>query len=213
MNGGPRDKFKPQFATITEFYEYESPGSINKRAGLSPRNESSVVFDTPRDSSPVSLYRFKEPSLIGQSSREAPRPQRQVNDLLCTPSVFRGKQLLGPLSTNLMNQSPSEFGDMTHRPPGSVVSRSSFKKPTNQIGSTQAQSRSISKFFLEPQSVNQRSTIRRPRVFAERLQGLKGLGDAKKLQEAEINIVKDLVLKGGGDLKSKFKMLDRVGFP
>lgn len=55
-----------------------------------------------------------------------------------------------------------------------------------------------------------RKSVRRPRVFAEHLEGLKAVGDSKKLHEAEVNIVQKLVINGGYDLREKMKMLDSV---
>lgn len=55
-----------------------------------------------------------------------------------------------------------------------------------------------------------RKSVRRPRVFAEHLEGLKAVGDSKQLQAAEVDIVNRLVINGGYDLKEKVKMLDTV---
>lgn len=185
------------------------PSSKDKK-GFS-KVESGSDVNTVQNSTPK-VYIFKEPSIENLFNKVPEKPNKQVNELLCTPSAFRGKSRNHLPSPNPGGRSTSEFGEMTQWNMDSGMSRNTLRKPTSQMGSTFTNlSKPQSRFNIEPQSVHRRDS-RRPRVFAERLEGLKGLVDQKKLQEAECNIVRDLVLKKGGDLKSKFKMLDRVDF-
>lgn len=203
------DNSKMKITTIAEFNEYDIQSNNESRRAKPTSKIPSISEMRSAEGGSINPYRIKEPSMSNNSIKELSKPQKQVSDLFCTPSEFRGKSRGVQPSANPGLFTHSDFGDMTQRLQGSSLSRNTARKPTSQMASGIFLGRVGSRNNLEPQSVH-RGDSRRPRVFAERLEGLKGLVDTKKLQEAESIIVKELVLKGGGDLKSKFKMLDKV---
>lgn len=203
------DNSKIKITTIAEFNEYDIQSNNESRRAKPTSKVPSISEMRSAEGGSINPYRIKEPSISNTSIKQLSIPQKQVSNLLCTPLEFRGKSRGVQSSANPGLFTPSDFGDMTQKLQGSSLSRNTMRKPTSQIGSGIFLNRVGSRNNLEPESFHRRDS-RRPHVFAERLEGLKGLVDTKKLQEAESNIVKEIVLKGGGDLKSKYKMLDKV---
>lgn len=187
-------------------------GESNGRQGLAALKITIMVaFIHQTEREAEKIVRIKKPD-FGVSIKQ-PHSVNSLKDVkeetnedrdLGSPGIIgeEGTKAGGLLRSPNMLQIPMihSFADM-----GGVPSPG--KSPKSQLGSAV--------FYRQSSSSNlggdfKRRTIKRPRHFVEKLEGLKAFGDSKNIQAAERDLVQKLVVNAGVDMKEKFKMLDLV---
>lgn len=188
-------------------YQEEEQG-ISSQPYTKLKAESSINFPTPLKDSKRNLKR--ENSLNPSAYRkQATKGLSDENGYLKIPLFTKTVSNVQKMSSITNTMTPSHSRNLSQR-----GERANSSKKTKILKSaSNIENTPTSRFNNRPQlgsyRVMRRDT-RRPRIFAERLEGLKSMVDETKLQEAQRNIVNDLVLKNPCDLKTKFKMLDKV---
>lgn len=135
--------------------------------------------------------------------RDIKEEAREETDLDCLKAnSFSNERAIGNLkhkeneSTDFKKAMTSNTIGYNYKP----VSKSQFSSIFSKDGSKTQFSRASTK----------RASIRKPKLMFERLQSLKALGNTKKIQEVQRDMIQDLVVNADSGLKEKYKMLDLV---
>ena len=186
----------------------------SERGGLKEELKSNEFLDTqPTRPFPYKIIVPKSSISILKEISEENKDEGKLIEPRTERASNRSKNQLEALyKQNTLRPQPSPsfaFLDASSR---QIMNHKHKIGSKSQLGSDDL-TRQGSKLTVRSPNDQHRRTFKRPRVFAEKLEGLKSMGDTKKLQAAERDIVQSMVINAGCDLKEKVKMLDLVRLP